>query len=153
MYTIYQIEYGDTLENIARKIGTTVDNLKKINGFSGDLDLVVGSLIVIPKSEKQIFDVYRIKQGDSIYSIASKYNVDPETLVLLNGLDKDEYIYPNQEIMVPRDDVIIYITKEGDTVSAIINNLGVDANTFNSENERIFVIEDQLIVHKKETNG
>ena len=30
------------------------------------------------------------------------------------------------------------VTREGDTIDGIINNLGVDANTFNRENERIF---------------
>ncbi len=152
MYRIYQVEYGDTIDSIARKVGTTVDNLKNINGFNNDSDLVVGGLIVVPKEERQVFQIYKIKQGDSVYSIAKMYNVDPETLLLLNGLNKNEYIYPNQEIMVPREDVAIYVTREGDTVDAIIKNLGIDANTFNNENERIFVVEDQLVVHKKETN-
>lgn len=152
MYRIYQVEYGDTIDSIARKVGTTVDNLKNINGFNNDSDLVVGELIVVPKEGRQVFQSYKIKQGDSVYSIAKMYNVDPETLLLLNGLNKNEYIYPNQEIMVPREDVTIYVTREGDTVDAIIKNLGIDANTFNNENERIFVVEDQLVVHKKETN-
>lgn len=152
MYRIYQVEYGDTIDSIARKVGTTVDNLKNINGFNNDSDLVVGGLIVVPKEERQVFQSYKIKQGDSVYSIAKMYNVDPETLLLLNGLNKNEYIYPNQEIMVPREDVTIYVTREGDTVDAVIKNLGIDANTFNNENERIFVVEDQLVVHKKETN-
>lgn len=152
MYRIYQVEYGDTIDSIAKKVGTTVDNLKNINGFNKDSDLVVGGLIVVPKEERQVFQSYKIKQGDSVYSIAKMYNVDPETLLLLNGLNKNEYIYPNQEIMVPREDVAIYVTREGDTVDAIIKNLGIDANTFNNENERIFVVEDQLVVHKKETN-
>lgn len=152
MYRIYQVEYGDTIDSIARKVGTTVDNLKNINGFNNDSDLVAGGLIVVPKEERQVFQSYKIKQGDSVYSIAKMYNVDPETLLLLNGLNKNEYIYPNQEIMVPREDVAIYVTREGDTVDAIIKNLGIDANTFNNENERIFVVEDQLVVHKKETN-
>ena len=153
MYRIYQVEYGDTIDSIARKVGTTVDNLKNINGFNNDSDLVVGGLIVVPKEERQVFQSYKIKQGDSVYSIAKMYNVDPETLLLLNGLNKNEYIYPNQEIMVPREDVTIYVTREGDTVDAIIKNLGIDANTFNNENERIFVVEDQLVVLKKDTNS
>ena len=43
----------------------------------------------------------------------------------------------------------IYVTKEGDTIETITANLGIDANTFNKENQRIFVLEDQLVVHKK----
>ena len=153
MYRIYQVEYGDTIQGIAAKTGTTADNIRNINGLNTDADLVVGSLIIVPKEENQLFQKYTVKRGDSVYSIARTYNVDPSTLLLLNGLNKDDIIYPNQEITVPKGGVTVYVTRQGDTVGGIINNLGIDANTFNRENERIFVLEDQLVVHKKEGNN
>lgn len=153
MYKIYQVEYGDTIEGIANKTGTTADNIKRINDINNNSELVVGSLIIVPKETNSVFELYKVKQGDSIFSIARMYNVDPDTLLLLNGLNKNEYIYPNQEITVPKSDVVVYVTKSGDTVGTIINNLGIDANTFNKENERIFVVEEQLVVHKKEANN
>ena len=150
MYKIYQVEYGDTIEAVANKTNTTIQNIKEINGINKDSDLVVGSLIIVPKESNQVFETYKIKQGDSIYSIARTYNVDPDTLLMLNGLNKNEYIYPNQEIIVPLKDVSIYVTKTGDTIKGIINNLGIDANMLNKQNDKIFVMEDQLIVSKKE---
>ena len=153
MYKIYQVEYGDTIDIIAGKTGSTTQTIKNINGFNSDADLVVGSLIIVPREENQLFQTYTVKRGDSVYSIARVYNVDPSTLLLLNGLNKDDIIYPNQEITVPRSGVVVYVTRQGDTVNGIINNLGIDANTFNRENERIFVVEDQLVVHKKERNN
>lgn len=153
MYAIYQVEYGDTIQGIATKTGTTANNIKNINGLNSDSDLVVGSLIIVPKAETQLFESYTVKRGDSIYSIARTYNVDPSTLLLLNGLNKDDYIYPNQEITVPKKGVVVYVTREGDTINGITSNLGIDANTLNRENERIFVVEDQLVVHKKEGNN
>ena len=153
MYKIYQVEYGDTIDIIASKTNTTSDNIKNINGFDSDNDLVVGSLIIVPKEENQFFQTYTVKQGDTIYSISRSFGVDPDTVLLLNGLNKNDYIYPNQEIMVPMSDIVLYITRAGDTVDRIINNLGIDANTFNRENNKIFVLEDQLVVHKKEGNN
>ena len=153
MYKIYQVEFGDTLDIIANKTNTTVENIKDINGFNSDEDLVVGSLIIVPRMENKMFHTYIVKQGDSIYSISKAFNVDPNTLFLLNGLNKTDYIYPNQELTVPSNDLIVYVTKDGDTVDFITNNLGIDANTLNRENERIYVLEDQLIVHKKEANN
>ena len=150
MYKIYQVEYGDTIDIIANKTGTTSNNIKNINGINSNAELVVGSLIIVPKQENQLFETYIVKKGDSIYSISKSNNVDLSTLLLLNGLNKDDYIYPNQEIVVPKSDVVVYVTREGDTIGGIINNLDIDANTFNRENERIFVLGDQLVVHKKE---
>lgn len=153
MYKIYQVEYGDTIDIIANKTGSTSDIIKNINGFNSNSDLVVGSLIIVPKDQNQIFESYKVKKGDSIYSISRMYNVDPSTLLLLNGLNKDDIIYPNQDLTIPKSDVVIYVTRPGDTINGIINNFGIDANTLNKENERIFVLEDQLVVHKKEGNN
>ena len=153
MYMIYQVEYGDTIDIIANKTNTTRDNIKNLNGFNNESDLVVGSLIIVPKPQNMDFQTYIVKQGDSIYSIARRYSVDPDTLLLLNGLNKNDYIYPNQEIMIPSNNVVVYVTKPGDTLGLITNNLGIDANTLNSENQKIFVVEDQLIIHKKEGNN
>ena len=150
MYKIYQVEFGDTLEGIARKTGSTIDNIKRINGFSSDEDIVVGSLIVVPKMENMYFQKYIVKTGDNVYSIARTFEVDPNTILLLNGLNKNDYIYPNQELTIPTSDIVLYITKEGDTLKFITNNLGIDSNTLNSENDKVFVVPDQLIVHKKE---
>lgn len=149
MYSIYQVEYGDTIDIIAKKSGTTPENIKNINGINNNSDLMVGSLVIIPKKTDNYFENYVVKAGDSIYSIARMYNTNPDTLLLLNGLNKDDYIYPNQEIIVPLSGVIVYITKEGDTIDYIINNLGVDANELNKQNKKIFVMPDQLIVNKK----
>ena len=150
MYRIYQVEYGDTLESIANKSNTTSDNIKKLNDFASDSDLIVGSLIIVPKVENQVFETYKIKSGDSIYSIARSYNIAPETLLLLNGLKKDEYIYPNQELLVPKSDFMIYVTRAGDTLEVVLDYFKNDANSLASENGRIFLIEEQLLVHKKE---
>lgn len=152
MYKIYQVEYGDTIDIIAMKTGTTPDNIKNINGLNSDEDLVVGSLIIVPRGENQIFQTYTVKAGDTVYSISRMYGVDPDTILLLNGLNKSDYIYPNQELTIPNSDVVLYVTKNGDTIDFITNNLGIDANTLSQENNKIFVVEDQLIVHKKEGN-
>ena len=149
MYSIYQVEYGDTIDIIAKKSGTNPETIKNINGINRDSDLVVGSLVVIPKKTDNYFENYVVKQGDSIYSIARMYNANPDTLLLLNGLNKDDYIYPNQEIIVPLNGVMVYVTKEGDTIDYIINNLGIDADELNKQNKKIFVMPDQLIVNKK----
>ena len=151
MYTIYQIEYGDTLDKIASKTNTTVDNIKDINGFMSNADLMVGNLMVVPKNNGT-FKTYTVKQGDSIYSIARMFNVDPDVLLMVNGLNKTDYIYPNQEVLVPINGVEVYITKSGDTLDYIIKNLGIDANRLNNQNKIIYVMEDQLIINKKEEN-
>ena len=147
MYKIYQIEYGDTLDTIARKVNTTKDELIKLNGFSKEYMPGVGNLIIVPNKD-EIFTTYVVQVGDNVYSIARMFNIDPNTLLMINGLNKTDYIYPNQEILVPNDNVVIYITKDGDTIDDVLNNLKVDLGTLIKENNKIFINEDQLMVHK-----
>lgn len=152
MYKIYQVEYGDTLELIAEKTNTTVDNIKNINGFTENSDLIVGSLIVVPNKNDMLFETYIVKQGDSLYSIARTYNIPLDTLIMLNGLNKNDYIYPNQEIVIPKSGIKLYVTKEGDTLANIINYMGIDANKLNNQNKNILIVEDQLLIDKRMGN-
>ncbi len=152
MYKIYQIEYGDTLDIIANKVNTTVDNLKMINGIDEN-DIMAGNLIIVPNNTSELFTMYTVKKGDTIYNIAAMYNIDPNTLLKLNGLNKDDYIYPGNELTIPNENVDVYITNENDTVVDVLNNLGVDIMTLARENNKIYVLEDQLMVHKKEINN
>lgn len=152
MYKIYQVEYGDTIDIIANKTGTTRENIENINGFTNDSDLKVGSLIVVPSYTNDFFNTYTVKSGDTIYKIAQKSNVAPDLILLLNGLNKNDYIYPNQEILIPRENIDIYITKEGDTFNDIALDLNMSAEKLNSENKRIYVLPDQLIVSKRRNN-
>ena len=48
------------------------------------------------------FEYYTISKGDSLYGIARRYNINPELLAGLNGLSMDDYIYPDQEILIPK---------------------------------------------------
>lgn len=87
-----------------------------------------------------------------MYQIAKKYDVDVDKLLKLNGIDKDEYIYPNEEILVPRKDVNFYITKEGDTLASAAEILETNPAALLFQNETIYLLPDQLLVYKKEEN-
>ena len=93
MYKVYQIQMGDSINDIALKTGIPVSELERINGLSGNYMLVPGEYLVIPKNEEsEDFQIYEIKKGDTIYEIAQKYDTDYEQLLKLNGLNKDDYI-------------------------------------------------------------
>ena len=39
------------------------------------------------KDTNKYFDYYKIKKGDNLYQIGKTYNVNPQLLAILNGLD------------------------------------------------------------------
>ena len=146
MYKVYQIEYGDTLDIISKKSGASVDELIKLNG---EFDVIPGNYIVIPNMKSEIFKMYKVKSGDNMYAISKEYNIGLDDLLAINGLNKNDYIYPNQEIMVPTGSFNIYITKNGDTIDTILQNTNLSFDEIVSQNEKIYLVPDQLIIYKK----
>ncbi len=89
---MYTVKSGDTLYKIAMKYNTTVNEIIKLN-YLTNTNLSVGQILRIPemytKEEDMIMPEYinyTIKPGDTIYSIARKYNVDVNTLMNDNAL-------------------------------------------------------------------
>ena len=50
--------------------------------------------------------------------------------------------------MVPKEGIMIYITKEKDTLKNVSNKLGISSDELVSSNE-IFLLPEQMIVYKK----
>lgn len=148
MYSVYKVLNGEPLESVASKFGTSVRELAMLNGLEERL-LRATNEIIVPETSKKYFEYYRVQKGDSIYGIARKYNINPELLASLNGLNFSDYIYPDQLIMIPKANYSYYITKEGDTLDSVANVLGVSRDKLLKENDIIYLLEGQMLV--KET--
>lgn len=149
MYKVYTVLEGDTIDTIASKFNVDPSILYKINGFNIDYVPVVGSNIIVPIGNNAYFDYYTIKKGDNLYAIAKEYDIDIDLLAKLNGINKGEYIYPNQTIIVPKKDAFIYITKEGDTLGGVLNIIKKAPNDLISQNPNIYLMPEQLLVYKQ----
>ena len=151
MYTIYQVQNGDTLASVASNFGISVNNLSSLNGIMVGSLLNPGDYIVVPKvqNENPYFREYVVKKGDSIYGIARANNISPSQLLRLNGLNDTDIIYPDQKIMLPRNGVSFYITEADDTLNDVTKGLNVSANELARQNGTIYLTNDQLIVYKK----
>lgn len=92
----YIVKEGDTLSSIATTFGTTVSNLKKINGISS---VKPKDKIVVTNEENGI--LYKIRETQNIKVFADKYNLNLEDLMSLNYIaDSTEMLYKGQEIFV-----------------------------------------------------
>ena len=151
MYTIYQVQNGDTLASVASKFGMSAENLSNLNGIMVGSILNPGDYIVVPKvqMENPYFVEYTVKKGDSIYELARRENVDPNQLLRLNGLNETDIIYAGQKIMLPRKGVSFYVTEMDDTLNMILKRLNVSANDLARQNRTIYLTNDQLLVYKK----
>lgn len=94
------------------------------------------------------YEYYTIKTGDNLYQIAKRYNINPELLAALNGLNASDYIYPGQVLMIPKSGYSYYLTKEGDTIDTVANTFGVPVESLLRDNKILYLLDGQLLVKK-----
>lgn len=73
----YLVKSGDTLASIANRFGISVESIKWSNGLKSDV-IKPGQMLKIPPDEGI---VHKVEVGESIYSIAKKYNVPAQNIV------------------------------------------------------------------------
>lgn len=73
----YTILSQDTLSNIAKKFDVSVETIKWANDLEDDT-IVAGKTLKIPPVSGM---VHKVASGDTVYSIAKKYNTDAQKIV------------------------------------------------------------------------
>ena len=149
MFNEYIIGFNETISDISSKFGVPVSEIIKLNGNLDYNNLMPGNTLKIPTSINENFIYYRITKGDSLYKIASENNIDVDILAEINGLDVYDYLYPNQIIMIPKKDVQLYITKEGDTLNNVSNMTKNTIISLANNNSNIYLLPGQLIIYKE----
>ena len=148
MYDKYSIKSGETLDHVAKRFHTDVDVIKNINNIYYDEQIRDGMDVIVPKNEENYFNYYVIEKGDNLYEIGRKYNINPELLASMNGLEMNDYIYPNQEILIPKSGYSYYITKEGDTLDTVSNTFKISQDKLLENNPVIYLLAGQILVKK-----
>ena len=122
---IYIVKSGDSLYSIARKYNTTVDEIKRLNNLSSNV-LSIGQVLKIPSSESNntgsgtgTTNTYVVKSGDSLYSIARKYNTTVDEIKNLNNLTSN-LLSIGQVLKIPSgSSTNTYVVKSGDSLYSI----------------------------------
>lgn len=88
----------------------------------GEIDRTAGLRTIIPTRPRSDPVNYLVEAGDSVFGIAQKYKLKPETVLwanydLLN--DNPNMLTTGQELSIPAVDGVIYKVKDGDTVEGV----------------------------------
>lgn len=83
--TTYTVQKGDSLWVIANKYGITTEELKSYNNLTSNL-LSIGQVLKIPQEKTSTENIYTVKKGDSLWTIANRYNTTVEKIKVLNNL-------------------------------------------------------------------
>jgi len=98
---MYVVDKGDTLYSISKKFNTTVNDIKTANNLVSDI-LSIGTKLLIPGTSLEDIIIHKVVSGDSLWSLAKKYNTTVEDIKLLNNLASD-LLSIGQELQVKRN--------------------------------------------------
>lgn len=147
---IYIVKEGDTIEGIASYFNVPASEIIKANNLVSPYTLKENDSLSIPTNVTNIFDYYTIKNGDTLYKIASENNISVNNLAEINGLDVGEYIYPGQTLLIPKPGLKTYITEMGDTLSSVSRFFNTTPQEIMYNNNNIYLLPEQLIVFRKQ---
>lgn len=107
-------------------------DLPEINQSRVDYALVraVKPVTEIPEGTRHFAIKHTVVEGDTIFGIAGKYNLEAESILyanydLLN--DDPTYLSPGWRLTIPPTDGVYYKWKEGDTLEKVAEKYFVDA--------------------------
>jgi LysM repeat protein len=139
---VHIVQPGDTLSEIAQQYGTDVATLRRLNGLT-DIDFVwSGQRLVLPENADSMADnpadsrvepsvplaatsstlsdeetaTYVVRAGDSLLSIAARFQTSLARLVELNNVYPGQQLVVGREVLVPR---LTHVVKAGEHLGTI----------------------------------
>ncbi|MDX6153680.1 LysM peptidoglycan-binding domain-containing protein [Marinococcus sp. PL1-022] len=101
----YTVKSGDTLYSIANRNNVSVTELKKANGIPTSSNVIrVGQVLKIPgkgtTTPPASSTTYTVKSGDTLYSIAGRYNTTVQKIAADNNISNTGVISVGQRLKI-----------------------------------------------------
>ncbi len=155
----HTVTKGETIYSIANKYGVKTTQIRNLNNIPYDNDNIIpGQKLLITPDEKNTIAInrqtqiskskkiyrHKVKSGESLYSIAEKYNISVETIKDDNNLKSDKILIGqllviksgenSNSISSKVNQQITHIVKSGETLSKIAQQYNVTENDLKTWN-------------------
>jgi murein DD-endopeptidase MepM/ murein hydrolase activator NlpD len=106
---VHIVQRGETIYSIARSYGVDNEELMRFNSITDASKLQIGQRVRIPdaavSSSVPASGVieYRVVRGDTLYSIARRYEIALQSLRTFNGLENNYVLKEGDTLRIPRE--------------------------------------------------
>lgn len=115
--SVYVVRKGDTLSDVAKMFGVSVNTIVWANDLRNASDVRPGdTLVILPVSGVE----RAIVKGDTLNSLAKKYGADADEIAQYNGLDPAAPLEIGSTIIIPGGEISVPVTAQRSRPSPII---------------------------------
>ncbi len=137
--TTYVVKRGDTLSEIARDYGVSVQAIVHRNKIRHRNHVRIGQKLVIPTGNNEGNEQrYVVKRGDTLSGLAQRYGISVNAIAARNGIGNKSHLLIGQTLIIPSGNRAVsdqrYVVKRGDTLSEIARRHGVSMNAIAERN-------------------
>ena len=105
-FVLYQIQEGESISNIARTYGTTLEVIRLVNQVIEGASIQPGTVLVIIRdltdiSQATPFYTFQVQTDTSVKALAAEKNVSEEILNQYNDLDSSNLIPAGRWLIIP----------------------------------------------------
>lgn len=155
----YTVKKGDTLYSISKNQNIPIDTIIKLNNLTSS-NLEIGQQLKLKSdlNNSSNKNQYMVQRGDTLYSLALKYNTTVDKLRKLNNLNTNTLTI-GQILVLPIetdiDEYDIYVVKKGDSLWSISRKFNIDVNDLielNNLKDLTLQINQSILVPKQQEN-
>lgn len=108
----YTVQPGDTLWSISQRCGVDLKDLTAVNSIPGDL-IKPGQVLVLSPEAQVRKRTHRVARGETLWSLARRYQVSMEQLVVVNQIRDPGSIRDGQELIIDMKDQVEPVIGQG----------------------------------------
>lgn len=141
-FVTYRVRKGETLKSISRKTGMTMAQLRSLNNLKSSKvrpgqELLLQSKSKLAASKAPVENTVHsdathiVRSGETLWSIAKRNGIDPQTLAAANSIDDSDNLSIGQRLVLPAAatlastnaaktlEPLTYTVRRGDTLTRI----------------------------------
>lgn len=97
----YTVRDGETLSQVAERLGVPVSQLAAANGIDDPNFVMAGSVLKVPSGQGAVTE-YLVRDGDTLWGISERVGVSISELAAANGLEDPDWVPAGRVLAVPR---------------------------------------------------